>query len=343
MKKSQRCCARRVLLAIAFLTLISMFTVSTGMAAKYPAKPIEILVPWAQGGTVDRNARAFQPLFEKELGATTYLKNMGGASGAVGTEYVYGRPADGYTIMVSSYQPAGVFQVMDLSKLGLADFETIALISFTVPVVTVHKDAKWKNVQELVEDAKKSPGEITLGYAGPATMGQICGHMLEKHTGAKFNMVPFSGGGPVVTATLGRHVDVNIQSLTENMDQYLAGNFRLLGTFSGDVIKGLEDVPPLGKVFPNMEPYLPWGQWIGVMVHKDTPEEIVTRLREVTKSVLAQDEWAQFLERMCSEPLALIGDDASDYLNKWESVTSWLLFEAGVAQKSPEEFGIPKP
>jgi len=288
-------------------------------------------------------ARAFQPLFEKAIGGTTFLKNMGGASGAVGTEYVYSKPADGYTVMVSSYQPAGIFQVMNLTKLGLDDFETIAIVSFGVPSIAVHKDARWKNAQELIDEAKKNPGKISVGYSGPATMGQICAFIIEKYTGAKFNMIPFSGGGPVVTATLGKHIDANFQALAENMDQYLGGNFRLLGTFSNEPIKGLEGVPALGQVFPAMKPYLPWGQWIAVMVKKGTPSEIVKKLQDAARIVLAQKEWTDYVTSMRNDPMALIGDAAEKYARDWSSFTSWLLFEAGAAQKSPAEFNIPKP
>ncbi len=316
---------------------------AVALGADYPTKPIEILVPWAQGGTTDNMARAFQPLFEKAIGGTTFLKNMGGASGAVGTEYVYSKPADGYTVMVSSYQPAGIFQVMNLTKLGLDDFETIAIVSFGVPSIAVHKDARWKNAQELIDEAKKNPGKISVGYSGPATMGQICAFIIEKYTGAKFNMIPFSGGGPVVTATLGKHIDANFQALAENMDQYLGGNFRLLGTFSNEPIKGLEGVPALGQVFPAMKPYLPWGQWIAVMVKKGTPSEIVKKLQDAARIVLAQKEWTDYVTSMRNDPMALIGDAAEKYARDWSSFTSWLLFEAGAAQKSPAEFNIPKP
>ena len=165
---------------ITAFTVFLIFGSLNVMATDYPRKPIEILVPWAQGGTTDNMARTFQPLFEKAIGGTTYLKNMGGASGAVGTEYVNSKPADGYTVMVSSYQPAGIFQVMNLSKLGLDDFRTIAIISFGVPCIAVHKDARWRTAGELIDEAKKNPGKISIGFSGPATMGQICAFILEK-------------------------------------------------------------------------------------------------------------------------------------------------------------------
>ena len=334
----------RIGMALLIAVIVSLaFGSASAFAADYPGKPIEILVPWAQGGTTDNMGRTYQTLFEKAIGGTTYLKNMGGASGAVGTEYVNSKPADGYTVMVTSYQPAGVFQVMNLSKLGLDDFETIAIISFGVPSIAVHKDARWRTAQELIDEAKKNPGTINAGYSGPATMGQICAFIIEKYTGAKFNMVPFSGGGPVVTATLGKHVDVNFQALAENMDQYLGGNFRLLGTFSNEQIKGLDKVPALGQVFPDMKPYLPWGQWIGVMVKKGTPKEIVQKLQDVSRTVLAQKEWKDYCASMRNDPMALIGEEAKAYAKNWSSFTAWVLYEAGAATKSPELFGIPKP
>ena len=92
-----------------------------------------------------------------------------------------------------------------------------------------------------------------------------------------------------------------------------------------------------------MKPYLPWGQWIAVMVKKGTPSEIVKKLQDAARIVLAQKEWTDYVTSMRNDPMALIGDAAEKYARDWSSFTSWLLFEAGAAQKSPAEFNIPKP
>lgn len=311
-------------------------------AGTYPEKPIEVIIPWSPGGMTDMNARALQPLLEKALGQPLVMTNMPGASGAIGTDYVNKKKADGYTILFSAETP-GIMQVMGIADLSFKEFEPVMLLTYGIPTITVHKDAPWKTVKDLLDDAKAHPGVITAASSGPGASAHVAALMLQRYAGVKFTMVPFAGGGPAVTAALGRHVSVTFQSVAEVIDHVRAGNLRMLATYTNEKVSILPDVPALGEVVPELRQVLPWGPWYGIMVKKGTPPEIVNKLKEATRQAVKDPKWVEFTQRMCALPLGLEGEAAVKYADRWTSVTSWLLYEAGAASTSPEKFGIPKP
>lgn len=311
-------------------------------AGSYPERPIEVIIPWSPGGMTDMNARAMQPLLERSLGQPLVMTNMPGASGAIGTDYVNKKKADGYTILFSAETP-GIMQVMGLADLSFAQFEPIMILTQGVPTITVHKDAPWKTVKDLLEDAKAHPGVITAASSGPGASAHIAALMLQKYAGVKFTLVPFAGGGPAVTAALGRHVSVTFQSIPEVIDHVRAGNLRILATYTNERTPFLPDVPALGEVLPEVRQVLPWGTFYAITVKKGTPPEIVNKIRDAARQAVKDPKWRQFTEQTYSVPLNLEGEAATEFINRWTSVTSWLLYEAGAATASPEKFGIPKP
>ncbi|MGE5572296.1 MAG: Bug family tripartite tricarboxylate transporter substrate binding protein [Clostridia bacterium] len=312
-------------------------------AGSYPEKPIEVIIPWSPGGMTDTTARAIQPLLERSLGQPLVMTNMPGASGAIGTDYVYKKKADGYTILFSAETPAGVMQVMGLADLSFAQFEPIMILTQGVPTITVHRDAPWKTVKELLDDAKAHPGVITGASSGPGASAHIASLMLQKYADVKLTMVPFAGGGPAVTAALGRHVSVTFQSLPEVIDHVRAGNLRILATFTNERTSFTPDVPALGQEVPALRQVLPWGTFYAIVVKKGTPPEIVDKLRGAVRQAVNDPKWKEFVAQTYSVPLNLEGEAATKFIDEWASVTSWLLYEAGAATASPEKFGIPKP
>ncbi len=332
-----------VALALSLLCFAGLsFFSSAHAAGTYPEKPIEVIIPWSPGGMTDMNARAIQPLLEKSLGQPLVMTNMPGASGAIGTDYVVKKKADGYTILFSAETP-GIMQVMGIADLSFADLEPIMILTQGVPTITVHKDAPWKTVKELLDDAKAHPGVITAASSGPGASAHIAALMLQKCAGVTLTMVPFAGGGPAVTAALGRHVSVTFQSIPEVIDHVRAGNLRILATYTNERTPFLPDVPALGEVLPEARQVLPWGTFYALTVKKGTPPEIVAKLRDAARQAIKDPKWVQFRQQMCAVPLDLEGEAALKFIDRWASVTSWLLYEAGAATASPEKFGIPKP
>src|SRR5688572_25094468 len=177
--------------------------------AAYPERPVRLIVPWAAGGDTDNIFRPFAQVWQKHLGQTVVIANVGGASGTRGAKEAKDAPPDGYTLFavhdyIHSTYWAGVADVQ------YADFEPICLISSTPSVLTASPKTPWKTLKELLDDAKKRPGQITVG-ATLASTSHFFPALIEKASGTKFKYVSYEGLAPRMNAILGGNVvyDVN--------------------------------------------------------------------------------------------------------------------------------------
>jgi len=334
-----------LLLVLVLMTTLTMVLCAGGQAeesvANYPEKEIEAVITWGAGGLTDNIARNFIPLMEERLdGASIVPQNKSGASGALGSQYVINKPADGYTILITTTESAGVWNVMGTSDLDVNDFQPIILLSSLIPTCYVKADAPWDTVEELISDAKSRPGKIISGYAAPGSLGHVSALLFAKHSDTQFNMVPFGGGGKVTAALLGGHVDVAFNPLITVMANHQAGKIKILSTFSNE--KLLEEVPALGAVVPSFSEVLPYGVMVMILVKKDTPAPIVEKLTAAAADAMKDPKWQEFADKYYLQLMGDTGDDFWEKINNWKPTTTWLLYEAGVATKSPADFDIPK-
>ena len=199
----------RKLMILSILGLIlGVFAFAGGQSEEgidsYPDREIEAVITWGAGGLTDNIARNFIPLMEEQLeGSSIVPQNKTGASGAVGTQYVMNKDADGYTLLITTTESCGVWNVMGTSDMDITDFEPIVILSSLTPTCYVRKDAPWNTVQELIADAQSRPGKIISGFAAPGSLGHVSGLLFSEYSDSEFNMVPFGGGGKVMAALLG--------------------------------------------------------------------------------------------------------------------------------------------
>ncbi len=305
----------------------------------YPDREIEAVITWGAGGLTDNIARNFLPLMEKELGDVSMVpQNKAGASGAVGSQYVMNKAADGYTVLITTTESCGVWNVMGTSDMDINDFTPVIIMTGLNPTCYVRSDAPWNTVEELINDAQSRPGKIISGFASPGSLGHVSGLLFSEYSESEFNMVPFGGGGKVMAALLGGHVEVAFNPLVSIMENYKAEKIKLLATFTNDEI--VEGVPALGAEVPAFKKVMPYGVMVMMLVHKDTPEAIVDKLSDAALKASANPEWKTFCDKYYLQIIGETGDEFRKRVDAWKPLTTWLLYDSGVATKSPEEFGI---
>ena len=336
---------------IQWIIYLIVLTMATGLFAgcspkanennvdNYPETDLVGYIMWGAGGGTDNVARALTPLVEKKLGKSIVLQNKVGATGAIATQYVYDQKPDGYSLLYGAENPQ-LYGVMDISKLSYSDFEPIILIGRETAIVVVGADSKYNTIEELIEDAKENPNKINLGTTGPGGLPFVVASLLKTASQVEFNQIPFDGDGPVITALLGNHVDVTVTKLSAAGELLRAGKVKLLASISNDPIEGFEDVPAIGKVLPEYAKYLPWGPFYGVFVHKETPIEIVEKLQKIYKEAFKEAQYQNFLENAAITPMGTSGDEAKEFLENWQQISSWLLYDSGGAKISPDTLGI---
>jgi tripartite-type tricarboxylate transporter receptor subunit TctC len=316
---------------------------STGPAAvaqEFPTRELQGVIMWGAGGATDNVARALTPHVEEALGQKIVLVNRPGGAGAIATQYVNSRPADGYTLLYGAENPQ-LHGVLGLSQLDYGDFFPANVIARGVAVIVANSDAPWNSFDELVEDVQARPGEVKMGSTGPGGLPDVVSSLIGTLTDFEVTAVPFDGEGPGITALQGGHVDFMPSGLTAVQEQIRAGRVKPLAVVSAEPVPTLEGVPPITEALPDFTKYLPWGPFYGVFVKEGTPEEVTATLVEAFHAGVADGNFQEFIVDFGAIPMNVSGDEARDFLDRYQSVTAWALHEAGAAKVSPEEFGIP--
>lgn len=310
--------------------------------AEYPERSLLGVIMWGAGGATDVVARAITPHVEPVLGQEIVLENKPGAAGAISTQYVYARPSDGYTLLYGAENPQ-LHKVLGVAQLDYADFYPVNVLARGVAVIVANNDMPWQSLKELVEDARARPGEIKMGGTGPGGLPHVVGALLQTVTDFEVTAVPFDGEGPGLTALLGGHVDFMPVGVSAGAEHIKAGRVRPLAVVNTEELELLPGVPPITRDFAEFGKYLPWGPFYGIFVKRDVPDEARAKLVAAFKEGADNSEFQKLMRERGNIMMNISGDEADAFLSKWQSVTSWLLQDAGAAKVSPEEFGIPRP
>ena len=247
-------------------------------AAGFPEKEIQIIIPWAPGGATDLVFRALAASTEKYLGQAVVIVNKAGGGGAVG--YVEGMKAkpDGYTL-VTAVTPLTILPHQVKTAFTYKDFEPIINVVQDPAMFLVRSDAPWKDVKEFLDQAKKNPGMISVGNSGAGGGVHLIAMAFEKAMGVKFNHIPFSGGGPSVTALLGGHINAVSVSPPEGISQVQAGKLRIMALFSETRFDMFPNIPTCKEQGVNFA----MGQWRGLAAPKGTPPAVIQKLHDAFK------------------------------------------------------------
>ena len=303
---------RRVTLGL--LVLMGLAGLPAQAQDKYPSKPVTILLGYPPGGSTDTTARALAPVLERILGHPVVIQNRPGAAALVGTMQVANATPDGYTITVATTQlsllPAvdGVFGRPP--SFTREQFTPIALVSADPSVLFVNSSQPWKNFQELVDDAKKRPGQIVYASGGLYGTTHLAIEIVLKATGTKMRHLPTAGGGPALTAVLGNHAALLAAHPSVGGPQARAGTLRPIGTMGAKRVAAFPDLPTLKELGYDAQYY----QWNGVFTQTKVPEPIITILRQALAKAVKDPEFIKAMDKVGS---------GIDYLDRDEFRPWW--------------------
>ena len=323
-------------------SVLSAGLISLPAMAAYPEKDVQGIIQWAAGGSTDTVMRAVTPHAEDVLGEDIVLTNRSGGVGAIATKFSLAKPADGYTLLMGAENPQ-LYKVMGLGDFDYSDFTPINVIARGVPILVANNDAPYNSLQELAEYAQANPGKVKIGSTGPGGLPSVITAMLSSQIELPLTVVPYDGDGPALTAIQGGAIDVMPSVLSAALENIKAGRMKVLTLLDTTENPQLPGVEPITTAYPAFDAYLPWGPFFGIFVKNGTPDDAVAKLTEAFSASVEQPEFTQMMEGRAFQIMNLTGTEAEDFLTQWQSTTSWLVFDAGAAKKSPEEFGIPKP
>ena len=247
-------------------------------AADFPEKEVPIIIPWAPGGATDLVFRAVAAATAKHLGQAVVVVNRAGGGGAVGyTEGAQARP-DGYTL-TAAVTPLTILPHQVKTAFTYKSFEPIINVVSDPSMFLVRAEAPWKTMKEFLDQAKKNPGMISVGNSGAGGGVHLVALAFEKAAGVKFNHIPFSGGGPSVTALLGGHINAVSVSPPEGISQVQAGKLRIVALFAEKRFEMFPDVPTVKEQGVNFA----MGMWRGLAAPKGTPPAVIQKLHDAFK------------------------------------------------------------
>lgn len=283
-----RCLAGSSLVALA----AALAPLQAAAQSDFPNKPIELVVPYQPGGGTDALARAFADASRKFISQSIVVVNKPGAGGAIGWQEVINAKPDGYKLAVLTVE------LLTLPHLGLAkfkydDFQPIAQLNADPAAITVKAEAPWNTIEEFLAEAKKKPDSVRVGNSGNGSIWHLAAAALEDKTGTKFNHIPFQGAAPAVLALMGGHIEAVAVSPAEVTTYVQAGKLKTLMVMADKRVKGFEKVPTAKEKGIDLS----IGTWRGLGAPKNTPPEVMARLRDLAAKTAAEPAMHEVMDK----------------------------------------------
>ena len=270
-------------------------TAQAGAAAKFPERPIRLMVPYAPGGNTDILARTVGQRLTEAWGKPVVVDNRGSANGVLATEISARAAPDGYTVFVGSAREISVNPHIykNLPYDSLRDFAPVTQGTITPILLAVHPSFAVKTVPELIAYAKANPQGLPYGTPGIGTPMHLSGELLNMITGMQTVHIPYNGGGPAVTAVVGgQEVKFGYLGMGPAMPHVKSGRLRPLAITISRRAALLPDVPTMIELgYKDFETSI----WFAFFVPAKTPQDIIAKLNGEINRILKNKDTNEFL------------------------------------------------
>lgn len=283
---------RLVVPALASLTLLGACGVGGpeqgSSDADYPTTDVRVVIPYAAGGPTDLAGRAASECLGSELGQPFVAENVDGGAGAIGMSEAVSSEPDGYTLAVGTI---GNIVVAPLVGEGVAytreDVVPVGKIYEMPSAMLVPSDSPYSSVEELVEAAKKNPGEIKVATPGASTLYHVALQELAEQHGVEFGLVPFDGGAPAITAFLGGNVDAVFLEASESVLALDGDKGTVVATGSPEPVEFMPDVPTLASL--GYDDLASTEAFFALAAPAGTPQPVLDTLSQTLETCLADE------------------------------------------------------
>ena len=281
---------RRSVLALAAAPLLAGMAGGALAETGWPSKMLRLVVPFPAGGPTDTASRIVGQKLGERLKQTVVVENRPGASGSIAAVQVAKSPADGYTLMMLAtptllaphlYKKAGY----DTTK----DFTPVATV-YDLPIVVVVNPAQMPSVtdvQKLITHAKARPGQLNYTSSGAGSFGHLSMELLKQLGGFEMQHVPYKGGVPAITDTIGGQVPIMYADLVAALPHIQAGKLRAIAVGSPQRVAMLPDTRTIAEQGIKGYDAVSWG---GLLAPKGTPKAVVDRIASEVQQILADKD-----------------------------------------------------
>jgi tripartite-type tricarboxylate transporter receptor subunit TctC len=286
---------RRAVLGIAGAVAgIAIF--SSALAADYPDRPIQLIVPYSAGGPTDVAARIMAQNLSQRLGQNLVVMSMPGAGGVIGTDYVNRAKPDGYTLLFAVNSMA-IFPYTRSAKNPLPfdpnGFTPIGTVAESAHVIVANKSVGIKSIADLVDMAKKKPDGLSYGSAGVGGTSHLPLALFAHRAGIKLLHVPYKGAAPAMADTMAGVVSLSGPGYSDSVKAAVDnGSLVALAVTSAKRLPFMPDVPTLAESgYPDMV----FPIWYALFAPDGTPPEVVKKLNGALKEMAADPAYQKQL------------------------------------------------
>lgn len=274
---------------IAFACAVIAF--SGALAAQtYPAKPVNVVVPFPAGGPTDTVARTVAMAMQTRLNQTFIVENVGGASGTIGSARVARAAPDGYSLLLNGLAFAtspALYPKLTFDPIG--DFEPIGEIADVPMTLIARSNFAPKDVPELLTLLKAQGGSVSIGNAGVGSASHLCSLLFMRATGTTLVTVPFKGAGPALRDLLGGQIDMLCDQTTTTTPHITGGKVKAYGVTAMARVPTLPELRTLDEQGVKGFSVIAWH---GLFAPKGTSKELVDVLSRALQEAL-QDQQVQ--------------------------------------------------
>ena len=272
-------------LALAALPLLAQ--AAQGAATAYPVRPLRLIVTFPAGGTADLLGRTVGQEMSSLLGQPVVIDNRAGAGGALGSDIIAKAPNDGYSLVLSNAASHGVAPSLHrkLPYDAANDFAHIGLITVIPQFFVASKGFAPATFKAFLAEARRTPGAIHFGTAGPGSLGHFAGEFLKQVAKIDMVHVPYKGTAPATTDLMANRVQVMFQNAPEAGPHIKSGALKLLAVTADKRHSQFPEAPTMLE--EGMEGFVSY-TWYGLSTAPRTAEPIVKTLSDTLVKVLTQ-------------------------------------------------------
>jgi tripartite-type tricarboxylate transporter receptor subunit TctC len=242
-----------------------------------------------------------------------------GASGQIGADFVSKASPDGYTLLMAT---TAVINDKNVSK-----FTGVSLVSADAYVLTVHPSLPFNNAADLITYSKLNPMKLSFGSSGVGAASHLSAELFKARAGIDMLHVPYKGTGPALNDLLANHIQIMFAPTQTAMSQIQSGRLKAIGVTGLKPIDALPNVPPITS--SGLSGYEAIG-WFGLLIHVNTPSEIIKKLHDDIQRVMAMSEVRKSMNEKGAEPGNLTPIEFSNFIRQEQTKWSKLMKDANI-------------
>ena len=296
-------------------------------AAKYPSKPIRVIVPFAPGGGLDISTRLIGQKLTEKWGQNIVVDSRPGAGTIVGTEIAAKAVPDGYTLLMITTTFAinpGLHPKLPYDP--VKDFTPVTQLNYQPNIIVVNPSFAAKSVKDLIAMGKAKPGELTFATPGAGSAPHLAAEMFQRAAGISMIHVPYKGIPPAVTDVIGGRVTMLFTTTISAAPHITAGRLRAVAITSARRQPSMPDVPTIGETLPGYRAEA----FQGMVVPARVPQAIINKLSAEVARIVRLPDVAQRFRLDGAEPVGSTPKEFAAFLKaemqKWSKVVK----DAGV-------------